>query len=67
MKNVINIHSCENIVVSYSDIRDYKDLVGFFERELKNKVKELNIQFKHVFSHVQEPKDKESLEWKSYC
>ena len=35
MKNVINIHSCESIVIFYSDIRDYKDLVGFFERLIK--------------------------------
>lgn len=32
--------------------------------ELKNKtISNLNVKFKHVFSHLQEPKSKESLEW----
>ena len=31
---LLNIHSCENIIVFYSDIKDYKDLVGFFERDV---------------------------------
>lgn len=32
--------------------------------ELKNKTSNnLNVKFKHVFSHLQEPKNKESLEW----
>lgn len=31
--------------------------------EYKNKITELNVQFKHVFSHTVEPKNKDSLEW----
>ena len=32
--------------------------------EFKNKINcNLNIKFKHVFSHLQEPNDKNSLEW----
>lgn len=35
--------------------------------ELKNKtIGNLNVKFKHVFSHLQEPKNKESLEWKLF-
>ena len=35
--------------------------------ELKNKTSgNLNVKFKHVFSHLQEPKDKDLLEWKIY-